>query len=330
MEDIKSNNLLQLEQKIIHYKSELNKYKKTISEYLNEDQFQLLEKYKKEIARLQEKNEDYTRELENQYFEIQELLKEIAELKKENENRVIQYEKRIKDLNENIYERTEKMKVLERKLHQIETDNTHKQQTIEQLRSKNQDLEIQISDYSNGRDQITKENDELRRTIHELNQKKVASNDYITHVETKNKELTEFIEKLKTELLNLEQELKEERKVKNTLEKKYEEKIQNMVNDFSEKHHTYLTTISDLEAQVNQLLNDSCPMEYTIEKKSDYDPEKNGQENYNLLMINLKNTEVKLLESQDMVLSLEQKIKILTEEIDELRQQIVIFENMYE
>ncbi|NUK30128.1 hypothetical protein HT574_08490 [Parageobacillus sp. VR-IP] len=236
---------IQLEQKIIHLKSELEKYKTMLASFQSDQQSnhlqEQMEQLTNENAQLQEKCHDYEETISTQNHEIDRLLTELEETKKEN-------------------------RLLHNEIEEVRNENLILQKKVETNEEKIQSLLSDLSNYKQRMEQLTNENTQLQEKCHDYKETISTQNHKIDRL------LTE-LEETKKENRLLHNEIEEVRNENLILQKKEEaneEKIQSLLSDLSnykqrmeqltnentqlqEKCHDYKETISTQNHEIDRL-----------------------------------------------------------------------------
>jgi hypothetical protein len=197
---------IQLEQKIIHLKSELEKYKTMLASFQSDQQSnhlqEQMEQLTNENAQLKEKCHDYEETISTQNHEIDRLLTELEETKKEN-------------------------RLLHNEIEEVRNENLILQKKEEANEEKIQSLLSDLSNYKQRMEQLTNENTQLQEKCH----------DYKETISTQNHEIDRLsteLEETKKENCLLHDEIEEVRSENLILQKKVEaneEKIQSLLKD---------------------------------------------------------------------------------------------------
>jgi uncharacterized coiled-coil DUF342 family protein len=199
---------IQLEQKIIHLKSELEKYKTLLASFQSDQQWNHLQEQMEQLTtentQLKEKCHDYEETISTQNHEIDRLSTELEETKKEN-------------------------RLLHNEIQESRSENFVLQQKVETNEEKIQSLLSDLSNYKQRMEQLTTENTQLKEKCH----------DYEETISTQNHEIDRLsteLEETKKENRLLHNEIQESRSENFVLQQKVEaneKKIQSLLSDLS-------------------------------------------------------------------------------------------------
>jgi uncharacterized coiled-coil DUF342 family protein len=236
---------IQLEQKIIHLKSELEKYKTMLALFQSDQQWNHLQEQMEQLTtentQLKEKCHDYEETISTQNHQIDRLSTELEETKKEN-------------------------CLLHDEIQELRNENLVFQQKVETNEEKIQSLLSDLSNYKQRMEQLTNENAQLNEKCHDYKETISAQNHQIDRLSTE-------LEETKKENCLLHDEIQELRNENLVFQQKVEtneEKIQSLLNDLSnykqrieqlttenaqlkEKCHNYEETISTQNHQIDRL-----------------------------------------------------------------------------
>jgi uncharacterized coiled-coil DUF342 family protein len=245
---------IQLEQKIIHLKSELEKYKTMLASFQSDQQSNHLQEQMEQLttenAQLKEKCHDYEETISTQNHEIDRLLTELEETKKE--NRLLHDE--IQELRSENFVFQQKVEANEEKIQSLLSDLSNYKQRMEQLTTENAQLKEKYHDY---KETISTKNHEIERLSTELEETKKENrllHGEIQELRSENfafrkkvEENEEKIQSLLSDLSNYKQRQAELQKEKEIMEEK-KQSLERELSSLRSLMNEYLSFKSELES----------------------------------------------------------------------------------
>lgn len=256
---------IQLEQKIIHLKSEVEKYKTMLAALQSDQQLnhlkEQIEQLTSENAQLKEKCHHYEETISTQTHEMDRLSTELEETKKE--NRLLRDE--MQNLRNENFAFQKKIEATEEKIKSLVNDVTiSKQRQIElekekeMMEEKTRSLERELSSQRSLMNEYLSFQAELQSFTSSIERIKTMEKDYVFLKENSDKVLKEF-EELKKVLFTQKQETEDLKEEVRTLTKKFRA-IEEIVSELdSEKQ-------KDLAILQKRVLHQQVEMEAILEK----------------------------------------------------------------
>lgn len=286
---------------------------------------QLLKYYKKKNMELEKTNNEYEKKLEDQYFEIQELQKELAELGEMYQRDLKENERKIKHLNQKLNDRNQLIEQLKEQMADRDSEKSRQQHAISRLNDHIQKIEQLNTTYQNNIKQLSEDNGVLMKQNTEMINREKDLKTEIHRLEGKYKQIANAHTRLKQENASLQHELEKALQERKELENSYQEKMKELIVLNNEQQRFYMSSIYELERQMNELLDDEeLPKNQNddrLENKDDFD-----KSQIELLLWELQHSEAKLSESEVMIHSLEQKVSLLTDELNDVKVKLKEYE----
>lgn len=256
---------IQLEQKIIHLKSELEKYKTMIASFQSDQQFnhfkEQMEQLTSENTQLKEKCHHYEEMISTQNREIHRLSAELEETK--NKNRLLREE--IQKLRSENFVFQKKVEATEEKIKYLVNNATvSKQRQVElekekeMMEEKTRSLERELSSQRSLMEEYLSFQSELQSFTSWIERIKTMEKEYVFLKENSDKIFKE-LEELKKVFLTQKQETEDLKKEVRTLTKKFHA-IEELVSDFDSDKQ------KDLAVLQKRVLHQQVEMESILEK----------------------------------------------------------------
>ncbi|SFA52885.1 hypothetical protein SAMN05192569_10397 [Parageobacillus thermantarcticus] len=256
---------IQLEQKIIHLKSEVEKYKTMLAALQSDQQLnhlkEQIEQLTSENAQLKEKCHHYEETISTQTHEMDRLSTELEETKKENlllrdeiqklRSENFAFQKKVEATEEKIKSLVNNATIAERRQAELEKEN-------EILQEKTLSLERELSSQRSLMNEYLSFQSELQSFTSWIERIKTMEKDYVFLKENSDKILKEF-EEMKKVLFTQKQETEDLKEEVRTLTKKFRA-IEDIVSEFDSEKQKDLTILQ------KRVLHQQVEMEAILEK----------------------------------------------------------------
>ncbi|SFJ75244.1 hypothetical protein SAMN04487936_10445 [Halobacillus dabanensis] len=255
-----------LQQKIIHFKSELAKYKEKVKDYQENYHYALLEKLKKENAKLLEeqnalkKDRNVTsQELNKRIQGLEEQLAKAVKLKEEQVHETKLWKEKANQYQENYQDASQRVIVLRKESSYLQ----------DQLKQKQEELKTRDGELQNLQQQSNKKAAEYQSCIHEYEEESVSLKSLINELEATIKEYKTIKQEQETQLEYINEGKKQ-------LEQKNEELYQNVQRlkkllseaeeESNEQKALQTETIKNANEEINQLKQRNQKLTNTLDE----------------------------------------------------------------